>query len=183
LRRQILPEIQKRHEELLAKRRTKPEGSEDSDHIHYDVKTVIEFSAAESARVALGQLIRTLDGWVGSQRIKLIIYFDEAHPLTKVVPKSDDEKTLYDFLCSCLNQFLTFPMFCIFLSTNSSLAQFAAPRALAKSARIRGGKAVTHAPITETPFDCCGDLMVKPGELSIKDISTIPFMAQFGRPL
>jgi len=184
LRRQILPEIENRHEELLAKRRTKDKGSEDSDHIHYDVKTVIEFSAAESARAALGQLISTLDGWVGSQRIKLIIYFDEAHPLTKVVPKSDDdEKTLYDFLCSCLNEFLAFPMFCIFLSTNSSLAQFAAPRALAKSARIRGGRAVTHAPITETPFDCCGDLMVKPGELSIKDISTIPFMAQFGRPL
>ena len=147
------------------------------------MKTVIEFAVAEAARAALGQLISKLDGWVGLQRIKLIIYFDEAHPLTKVAPKNDDGKTLYDVLCSCLNQFLAFPMFCIFLSTNSSLAQFASPRALAKSARIRGGKAATHAPITETPFDCCGDLMVRPGELSIKDISTIPFMAQFGRPL
>jgi len=54
---------------------------------------------------------------------------------------------------------------------------------LATSTRIRGGKAVTHAAITETPFDCCDDLMVKPGKLSMKDISTIPFMAQFGRPL
>lgn len=165
------------------KRRMNPEGCEDSDHIHDDVKTVIEFAAAESARLALTRLISKLDGWVGSQRVKLIIYFDEAHPLTKVVPKNDEEKTLYDFLCSCLNQFLAFPIFCIFLSTNSSLAQFASPRALARSARIRGGKAVTHAPITETPFDCCGDLMVKPGELTIKGISTIPFMAQFGRPL
>jgi hypothetical protein len=180
---QILPDIQQRHEELLAKRRSKPEGSEDSDHTDYDLNTVIEFAAAESSRVALGQLIRKLDGCERSQRIKLIIYFDEAHPLTEVVPKNDDEKTLYDFLCSCLNQFLAFPIFCIFLSTNSSLAQFASPRALARSARIRGGKAVTHAPITETPFDCCGDLMVKPGELNIKGISTIPFMAQFGRPL
>ena len=165
------------------KRRTVPEGSEDLDHAHYDVKTVIEFAAAESARVALGQLINKLEGLVGSQRIKLIIYFDEAHPLTKVVPTKDDEKTLYDFLCSCLNHFLAFPIFCIFLSTNSSLAHFASPPALARSARIRGGKAVTHAPITETPFDCSGDLMVKPGELTIKDVSTIQFMAQFGRPL
>jgi len=151
--------------------------------VQYDMKTVIEFAAAEAARTALAQLISKLEGCVGSKPIKLIIYFDEAHPLTKVAPKNDDEKTLYDFLCSCLNQFLTFPMFCIFLSTNSSLAHFASPRALAKSARIRGGKAVTHAPITETPFDCCDDLMVKPGKLSIKDISTISFMAQFGRPL
>jgi len=74
-------------------------------------------------------------------------------------------------------------MFAIFLSTNLSLAQFAAPRALAKSARICGGQAVTHALITETPFDCSGDLTVRPGQLSMKDISTIPFMAQFERPL
>lgn len=147
------------------------------------MKTVIEFAAAEAARAALRQLICKLDSLVGSQQIKLVIYFDEAHPLTKVVPKNDDEKTLYDFLCSCLNQFLAFPIFCIFLSTNSSLAQFASPRALAKSARIRGGKAELHAPITETPFDCCEDLMIKPGEWDFKDITTIGYMAKFGRPL
>ena len=179
----MLPEIQKRHEELLAKRRSNPQGSEDPVHVHYDMKIVIEFAAAETARVALEQLIRKLDGWVGSQKIKLIIYFDEAHTLNKVPPKNDDERTLYDFLCSCLNQLLAFPMFCIFLSTNPSLIQFTPQRALASSARIRGGKVVTHGPITETPFDCCGDLMIKPGKLSVKDISTIPFMAQFGRPL
>ena len=178
----MLSEVQKRHEELLTKRRSKPEG-EDSGHTNHDMKTVVEFAAAEAARAGLGRLISKLNGLVGSQQIQLIIYFDEAHPLTKVVPKNDDQKTLYDFLCSCLNQFVTFPMFCIFLSTNSSLAQFASPRAFAKSARIRGGKAITHVPITETPFDCCGDLMVKPGQLNIKDISTIPFMAQFGQPL
>jgi len=74
-------------------------------------------------------------------------------------------------------------MFCIFLSTNSSLAHFASPQALAKSAHIRGGKAATHAPITETPFDCCKDLIVGQGQFSMKDIGTIPFMAQFGTPL
>jgi hypothetical protein len=153
-------------------------GSKDSN------KAVGEHAAAaKSAKDALVRLIDKLKGWPGTERIKLIIYFDEAHPLTKVIPKSDDEKTLYDLLCSCLNQFLASPTFFIFLSTNSSLAQFAAPRALAKSARIRGGIAVTHAPITETPFDCSDDLMVKPGELSIEEISKIPFMAKFGRPL
>jgi hypothetical protein len=150
------------------------------------MKTVVEYAAAEAARTALGELICKLDSKAASaqpERMKLIIYFDEAHPLTKVVPKNDEGKSLYDFLCSCLNQFLTFPMFCIFLSTNSSLAQFASPQALAKSARIRGGKAETHAPITETPFDCCEDLMVKPGVLKMQDTSTIQFMARFGRPL
>jgi len=162
---------------LLEKRRSKTEeDSEDSDD-------VVEFAAAEAAKSALNKLISKLDSWAGTQRIKLIIYFDEAHPLTKVAPKNDDEKTLYDWLCSCLNQFVASPMFCIFLSTNPSLAHFASPQALASSARICGGKAATHAPITETPFDCCEDLMVGQGQFSMKDISTIPFMAQFGRPL
>jgi len=171
----MLPEIARRHEELLAQRRSEPK---DTDDIDYDV-TVVEFAAAEAARASLERLVSRLNGWVGSRPIKLIIYFDEAHPLTKVTPKDDDEKTLYDFLCSCLNQFLAIPMFCIFLSTNSSLAQFAPPRAFARSARIRGGKAAIHAPITETPFDCSG-VMIKPGEWNIEKISTVPFMAQFG---
>ena len=147
------------------------------------MKTVRQFAMAEAARDALSQLILKLGSLAESQQIKLIIYFDEAHPLTKVVPKDDNEKTLYDFLCSCLNQFLDSPIFCIFLSTNSSLDQFASPQALAKSARIRSGKAETHAPITETPFDCCDDLMVKQGEFKIEDISRVEFMAKFGRPL
>jgi hypothetical protein len=181
--RQILPEIQKRHDELLANRRSKFEGSEVADQVDYDVHTVIEFAAAESAREALGQLISILDSFDGHETVKLVIYFDEAHSLTKGTPPNDDEKTRYDFLCSCLNRFLAYPVFTIFLSTNSSLAEFATPRALARSARIRGGLAVTHAPITETPFDCDGDLMVRPGELKMKDISIISFMARFGRPL
>ena len=180
---QILPEIQKRHDELLADCRSKSEGSEDADQVNYDIHTVIEFAAAESAREALGRLISVLDHFHGLQTVKFIIYFDEAHRLTKVIPSNDDEKTLYDFLCSCLNQFLTYLVFTIFLLTNSSLVEFAFPRTLARSACIRGGFAVTHAPITKTPFDCNDELVVRPGELKMKDISTISFMARFGRPL
>jgi len=92
---QILLVIQEMHEELLAKCRFKPEGSEDPDHTPHDVKTVIEFAAAEAARAALRQLTSKLDGWAGSKRIKLIIYFDEANSLVKVVLKTNDEKTYY----------------------------------------------------------------------------------------
>ena len=79
------------------------------------MKTVRQFATAEAARDALSQLILKLGSLAESQQIKLIIYFDEAHPLTKAVPKNDNEKTLYDFLCLCLNQFLDFPIFCILL--------------------------------------------------------------------
>ena len=83
-------------------------------------------------------------------------------------PSNDDEKTLHEFLCSCLSRFLAYPVFTIFLSTNSSLVKFASPRDLARSTRIRGGLAVTHAPITETPFDCDDELMVK---ISVQSLS------------
>jgi hypothetical protein len=151
----------------------------------HDKLSSVEQATGESAREELKKLIGLIDGYPAPQddTIKLIIYFDEAHPLTKATPGYENEKTRYDFLCSCLNEFLKFPMFAIFLSTNSSLSHFASPNALAKSARIRHGDAVTHAPITETPFDCHPNLMVEQGKLTVEDICTISFMAQFGRPL
>jgi len=166
-------------DELLKKRRLNSQRSkeeEESDDyilLVYAVKNALEI------------LIKELHSYAAPEpgKVELIMYFDEAHPLTRLTPIAADEKTSYDFLCSCLNQFSIFPVFFIFLSTNSSLAHFAGPQALAKSARIRRGNATTHAPITETPFDCSKELMVKPGKLSMEDISKIPFMAQFGRPL
>jgi hypothetical protein len=155
----------------------------DPDHIDYDVEYIKEFAAAESAREALDQLVKKLSRWNKSEKIMIVIYFDEAHSLTGQKARTDDEKSLYDHLCSCFNRFLASPIFIIFLSTNSSLVEFAAPRALAKSARIRGGNAVTNPPITETPFDCMPGFMLEPGELNIRDISKISFMAKFGRPL
>jgi len=166
-------------EKLLPRPRLKSEYPAGADHD-------IERPAAHAANGALEELMKELDRWAVSNvsdPIKFIIYFDEAHPLTAVAPTKDDKKTLYDLLCSCLNHFSKSSVVFIFLSTNSSLAQFAAPRALAKSARIVDGNSILIPPITETPFDCCDELMVKPGELKIKDISEISFMAKFGRPL
>jgi hypothetical protein len=135
----------------------------------------------------LAELIKKLNGWSGGARVKLILYFDEAHTLTlqrtSIKNDNDNDKTPYDVLSSSLNQFLGYPVFFVFLSTNSSLAHFAPPQALARSARIRRGEAAINAPITETPFDCYKDLKVKQGELNLKEISSLPFMAKFGRPL
>ncbi|KAF8869574.1 hypothetical protein CPB84DRAFT_1818578 [Gymnopilus junonius] len=166
---EILPDIQKQHDKLLAERRSQSGNSSNPDDTH---GYLMEFAAAKSAKTALEKLIMNLESIdPKSQGIKVIVYFDEAHSLTKETPRTGDGKTLYDYLCSCLNEFLGLPI------------QFAAPPAFAKSARIREGAAVTHAPITETPFDCYPDFKVKPGELTVKDISEIKFMAKFGRPL
>jgi hypothetical protein len=118
-----------------------------------------------------------------SYAIEIVMYFDEAHSLTALKPKNENEKTLYDVFCSVLNTFLRYPVFVIFLSTNSDLAELATPRSLAQSARIRDGRATIHAPITETPFDCYPDMLIRPVTMSFVETTTVEYMAKFGRPL
>ena len=140
----------------------------------------------KKATSALDDLLTDLRGKCDrdpSHAIEIVIYFDEADALTTSKPCGEQEKTLYDVLCSVLNSFLLYPMFIIFLSTNINLAEPARPRKLASSARIRDGFATIHAPITETPFDCYPGLMIKPGTMSLKDTTSVEYMAQFGRPL
>jgi hypothetical protein len=115
--------------------------------------------------------------------IEMVIYFDEARSLTQWKPRNEREKTLYDVLCSVLNVFLEYPVFVIFLSTSCDLAKLAAPRNLAKSARILDVRATIHPPITETPFDCYPLMLIKPAALSFAETTTIEYLAQFGRPL
>jgi hypothetical protein len=115
--------------------------------------------------------------------IEMVMYFDEAHSLTALKPQDENKRTLYDVLCSVLNAFLKYPVFVIFLSTNSDLADLATPRNLARSARIRDGRATIHPPITETPFDCYPDMLIRPAKISFAETTTVEYMAQFGRPL
>jgi hypothetical protein len=98
-----------KHQKLLSKRRKNMAvKNEDPDHIDYDVEDITEFAASESARQALGKLVGKLSRWNKTEKIRIVIYFDEAHSLTRV--KRGDEKSLYDHLCSCFNRFLASPI-------------------------------------------------------------------------
>lgn len=132
----------------------------------------------------------------------IIIYFDEAHVLTSrtpqsaptphqtgltMLPPSEPEavhsKSFYDILLSVLNDLRQRQLFAVFLSTSSHIGQFAPPPALLRSARATDSKA-WKAPITEVPFDCGPKLPISLREqLFTAQVSTIDFMAQFGRPL
>lgn len=121
-------------------------------------------------------------------KVKLMLYFDEAHTLTGDQPilvdeANDKTMNLYDGLCSSLADLYKQPLFTIFLSTNSNLSQLARAGRLASSARASQNPGVLQAPITETAFDCSPNLLVRSGELTLEDVCSIEFMAQFGRPL
>lgn len=114
--------------------------------------------------------------------VDILIYFDEAHELTKIYLQDTDEKTLYTVFLSVLNDYRDYQLFIVFLSTLSHIADFAPPRGQAKSARASKSGAL-QAPITETPFDCAPDILVVEYAYDREEIAQLHFIARFGRPL
>ena len=132
-----------------------------------------------AAQEAFEQLLKTINGHVDANsddnEIRLVLYVDEAHTLVEATP---GQSILYDAFCFSLNAFLDRPIFTIFLSTTSL-----PPPGPFRSARIQEPLESVQAPITETPFDCAPNFLVKPSTLLLKDICTVEFMSKFGRPL
>jgi len=98
--------------------------------------------------------------------VKLVIYFDEAHTLReRTVKNKPTELSFYNFLVE--SYYIDYPLYVTSLSTSN-----AADGAL-------------QAPIIETPFACSPTLFegLEPDQYTLKEVSIIEFMAQFGRPL
>jgi hypothetical protein len=127
---------------------------------------------------------KSMEGLQSRKHVKLMLYFDEAHVLTRrKVPKDPDGKDTYDVLCSCFNFFLSSPIFVIYLSTSFNISQLAPSGPLAGSARACDNVDVLQAPVTEIPFDCSPIFPIIPGKLGLGDVCKVEFMAQFGRPM
>jgi len=119
-----------------------------------------------------------------ANKIRIILYFDEAHELSQRRTEDNQGNCIYDHynaLCGSLNVFREQPIFIIFLSTHSSSSALAPPCEDNRSARAPAGH--LQAPITETPFDCSPVFPLKLDELSYSDVCKIDFLAQFGRPM
>jgi hypothetical protein len=131
----------------------------------------------------IDECCKSLEGFRDGE-VKLMLYFDEAHVLAeKKVIKDPDGKNMYDVMCSCFNFFLSSPVFVIYLSTNSNISDLAPTGPLAKSARARQNADALQAPVTETPFDCFPEFVVKSDALRLEDVCQVEFMARFGRPM
>ncbi|KZV96307.1 hypothetical protein EXIGLDRAFT_431445 [Exidia glandulosa HHB12029] len=109
-------------------------------------------------------------------------------PLSSGKPKDGDSddlpkvKSLYDVLLSVMNDFRSTDFFGVFLSTSSHISQFAPPRPLVPSSRQFANRALPP-PITEVSFDCGPGLPLTLAKLTVEELSSIEFMAQYGRPL
>lgn len=143
--------------------------------------------SAKRAQDALASLMESLESVHDNteyRSVKLVIYFDEADELLEEI--SWKEKTFHSILLSVLNSFVSQPLFVLFLSTLLHVAPCPPPTTAdlklfssARAFRCDG----YQAPITETSFDCHPKLPIAPDTCDLREVSSLSFMAKFGRPL
>ena len=106
----------------------------------------------------------------------IVLYFDEANALHKL--ETPDKDSYYDALCTTLSGIR--PAFGIFLSTKSSLAEYAPPAEQHASSRVHDNDRLL-APFAELPFDVHPQFPLWNVELN--ELHEVSFMCRFGRPL
>ncbi|KAF8344090.1 uncharacterized protein EI90DRAFT_3149527 [Cantharellus anzutake] len=126
----------------------------------------------------------------GGAEVKCIIYFDEAHQLTELVPREKNTARSYSpyhNLGTVLSELTEFPVFFIFLSTSSHLQKSAPSPASHPSVRISQGFRL-FPPFTELPFDIFAkkvfqSLKGKNKKCSLENVGQTDVMVGFGRSL
>ncbi|KAF8205492.1 hypothetical protein K438DRAFT_2014426 [Mycena galopus ATCC 62051] len=115
----------------------------------------------------------------------LFVYFDEAHPLTKVGTSTDGTPNHSAFrnLGTVLAALREQPAFFIFLSTDSRLKDYApAVRHQPSLLVVQGGQLIP--PFNELPFDLYEDRVLEEVDsVTLANVCKKEVMAGFGRPL
>jgi hypothetical protein len=116
--------------------------------------------------------------------VRILVYFDEAHSLSDISIDGDG-RNYYDALCSVLDLLKECSLFAITLSTNSNLSRFSPSKRAHPSNRVVEGKDSLQAPYTELLFDCLENNkpLIRPNEMTLKEVADVGFMVKFGRPL
>ncbi|CAE6420243.1 unnamed protein product [Rhizoctonia solani] len=113
------------------------------------------------------------------------VYIDEAHLLTQTIKggNEDHKRNQFHNLGKVLSKLIAYPMFFIFLSTNSSLKDLAPPASHYRSEReILGSQLIP--PFTELPIDIYEDHVIAEfGSMTLKHACQVDVMVLFGRPL
>ncbi|KAG7089269.1 hypothetical protein E1B28_010967 [Marasmius oreades] len=115
-----------------------------------------------------------------------IVYFDEAHTLSKSLPEKSHQRTPYYALMHVLNMINDKQIFFVFLSTNSSLKTSAPTKAAYPSIRVQNNTELIP-PFFELRFDIfCRKFTSEAkeaGKLTLEGVCDLGQMAKFGRPM
>lgn len=146
-----------------------------------------------SSEVTLQQLLDKLASFLPksdspiNEEISILMYFDEAHTLN-VPSMSQQQSSLshHHLLTKSLNKFNSFPIFSVFLSTNSNMSILSPPQRQHPSIRVStNSNDSLQTPYTELPFDCSPDIKLafKRGTMKIDEVNKFDWMCRFGRAL
>ncbi|KAH7322262.1 hypothetical protein B0J17DRAFT_710678 [Rhizoctonia solani] len=158
--------------------------------IHYELKQSVDLKTLFADMGSSAKRLLQTVALEGSNDENLcLVYFDEAHDLTKGprVIEGFRYRSPYHNLGTILSELCDARMFFIFLSTNSHMHQFAPPPRHYSSARAAQGSYLIP-PFTELPFDVFMTEMFKELEQSKKKRSlvnacTTQVMSSMGRPM
>ena len=121
-----------------------------------------------------------------SRPVRLLIYIDESHEMTTSAQTiKHDGRTVYEVLCSSLNQLLDLNLFFVFISTNYKLSDYSPPSRVHWSTRVQKSVvADLQTPYTELPFDIWKEPhSVSEDAYKMNDVCSFEFIVRFGRPL
>ncbi|KAG9310693.1 hypothetical protein JVU11DRAFT_9287 [Chiua virens] len=134
---------------------------------------------------AYNKLVSTLDRVFpdrGSNQPKLVIAIDEAHPLTP--PRYTRGRRPADILCRIVNQYSHVengrPLWVVFASTTSKVADFSPPNKKYNSDRVANHGEKLFPPYTQLGWDQSASAL---GRVGNENVSQLLHIAGYGRPL
>lgn len=111
----------------------------------------------------------------------LLLYVDEVHSTQTRIKNDAKSRTNYSALMRAIDSLKSLALLAIFTSTTSRLYELAPPRMVHSSDRVMANDTIP-LPYWELPFDANVGLITC-GRLTLKEITGIPHLVKFGRPL
>ncbi|KAG1809295.1 uncharacterized protein BJ212DRAFT_602435 [Suillus subaureus] len=111
---------------------------------------------------------------------KLVIAFDEAHPLSKMSSKGFRPSHILGRVINSYSRNNDAPVWVVFASTTSQVAHFSAPQEIHDSQRVAVAGQLLYPPYTDLGWD---QLAIPLRRISANDVAKFHHIVGFGRPL
>ncbi|KAG2047170.1 hypothetical protein BDR06DRAFT_964261 [Suillus hirtellus] len=129
--------------------------------------------------MALGILTENKDQ-VSNHDPKLVIAFDEAHPLSNMSAKGFRPSHIIGRTINCYSRNNNAPVWVVFASTTSQVADFSAPKSIHDSLRVAVAGQLLYPPYTRLGWDQNADSL---SSTSANNVASFDHIVGFGRPL
>ncbi|KAG1775166.1 hypothetical protein EV702DRAFT_449659 [Suillus placidus] len=116
----------------------------------------------------------------GDNEPKLVIAFDEAHPLSKLSGKGFRPSRILGRVINSYSRNDDAPVWVVFASTTSHVADFSAPQVIHDSQRVAVAGELLYPPYTDLGWD---QLATRLCDILANDVAKFHHIVGFGRPL